>query len=53
MSKREYISPEMEIKQYQLNDVIMTSVEWYKEHIAEPGDWGDDPIIDPDDEIDW
>ena len=54
MTKREYISPKFErvnVKIY--DDVLGASIEWYKEYIdPEPGDW-DDPIIDPDDEIEW
>lgn len=51
--KKEYKKPQ--IKEYELQNttIICGSPENYSEYISGPGDWGDDPIIDPDDEIDW
>jgi len=52
--KKPYTPPDLEIvKTHFENDILTGSVEEYKEYIDDGGDWGDDPIIDPDDEIDW
>ena len=48
-----YIKPDLNIIHFQLKDVICTSVENFSSYIDGPGDWGDDPIIDPDDDIIW
>lgn len=52
---KKYSRPDLEIVHFKLSDVICTSsdVESMSSYIAGPGDWGDDPIIDPDDDIIW
>ncbi|MBR1731748.1 MAG: hypothetical protein IJ725_04895 [Ruminococcus sp.] len=49
-----YISPEFEILMVEMiEDIIMASPENYSSYVdPNPGDWGD-PIIDPDDDIEW
>lgn len=52
--ENKYIMPEIKVEKLEKKDILMSSgVEDFKSHIAEPGDWGDDPIIDPDDDIVW
>lgn len=48
-----YIKPDLEIKTFTLRDTICSSVENFSSYIDGPGDWDDDPIIDPDDDIIW
>jgi len=48
-----YIKPDLTITYIQIKDIICTSVEHFSSYIDGPGDWGDDPIIDPDDDIIW
>lgn len=48
-----YIKPDLNIIHFQFKDVICISVENFSSYIDGPGDWGDDPIIDPDDDIIW
>ena len=48
-----YIKPDLKIVHLTPKDVICTSVENFSSYIDGPGDWGDDPIIDPDDDIIW
>ena len=48
-----YIKPDLTITYIQSKDIICTSVEHFSSYIDGPGDWGDDPIIDPDDDIIW
>ena len=51
-----YISPEFEILRVEMiQEVIMASPEQYSSYVdPDPGDWGDDPIMDPDpDGIEW
>lgn len=50
---KKYIKPNLTIIEFLLTDIICTSVENFSSYIAEPGDWGEDPTFDPDDEIDW
>lgn len=48
-----YISPEFEITRIEMDiEVLDSSVENYSSYIDDPVDWGD-PIIDPDDDIQW
>lgn len=51
--RKQYIVPELSITRFTLKNVICTSVENFSSYIDDAGDWGDDPIIDPDDEIIW
>ena len=51
--KRKYEAPDMTVTRFKLHDVICTSVENFSSYIDGPGDWGDDPTIDPDDDIIW
>ena len=52
--KKEYIKPITESFPMILEDIITNSPEYYKEYIdGDNDDWGDNVIIDPDDEIDW
>lgn len=52
MRKKEYIRPELSLMRFTLRDVILTSPEELSSNIN-----GDDvpsnPIIDPDEPIDW
>lgn len=49
-----YIKPDLEIKTFTLKDAICSSVENFSSYIdSSSDDWSDDPIIDPDDPIDW
>lgn len=51
---KKYISPSLDIVQIHLTkDILSGSVEEFNSYIDGPGDWGDDPIIDPDDDIIW
>lgn len=53
-NKRMYVTPEMEVTYVQMADAILSSVENFSSYIdPNPGDWGDDPIFDDDDEIVW
>ena len=52
--KKPYTSPDLKVQKTEFkNDVLTGSVEEYKEYIDDGGDWGGDPIIDPDDDIIW
>lgn len=51
---KKYISPSLDMVQIHLTkDILSGSVEEFNSYIDGPGDWGDDPIIDPDDDIIW
>jgi hypothetical protein len=51
--KDKYIKPSFEIRKITLKDCVCASPENYNQYLeSEPADWGD-PIIDPDDPIDW
>lgn len=51
---KKYIAPSLDVVKIDLKQDILTgSVENFSSYIDGPGNWGDDPIIDPDDEIDW
>lgn len=52
--KKAYVSPELEKVEVKISDDILgSSVENFSSYIDSGNDdWGD-PIIDPDDEIDW
>ena len=53
MAKKEYSRPDLLLVRFTLKDVIMSSPEDFNSHIDSSGsDWGD-PIIDPDDDIQW
>ena len=51
--KKKYIKPITESFPMIEEDFTTNSVEYYKEYIDDGDDWGDDVIIDPDEEIDW
>lgn len=51
--KKKYIKPITESFPMIEEDFTTNSVEYYKEYIDDGDDWGDDVIIDPDDEIIW
>lgn len=52
--KKKYETPIFDKVQIILSNVIMGSgPEEFKSYVDGPGDWGDDPIIDPDDSIIW
>ena len=48
-----YIKPDLKIVSFSLKDVILSSPENFSSYIAGPGDWGENPTFDLDDEIDW
>lgn len=48
-----YIKPDLEIKTFTLKDTICSSVENFSSYIDDSGDLGENPIIDPDEPIDW
>lgn len=51
---KKYTSPLLDVVQIHLTkDILSGSVEEFNSYIDGPGDWGDDPIIDPDDDIIW
>ena len=53
-NRRMYVTPEMEVTYVQMADAILSSVENFSSYVdPNPGDWGDDPIFDDDDEIIW
>lgn len=51
--KKLYIKPVTENFPMIEEDFTTDSVEDYKQYIGNGDDWGDDVIIDPDEEIDW
>lgn len=51
--KKKYIKPITESFPMIEEDFTTDSVEDYKQYIGDGDDWGDDVIIDPDDEIIW
>ena len=51
--KKKYIKPITESFPMIEEDFTTNSVEYYKEYIDDGDDWGDDVIIDPDEDIDW
>ena len=51
---KKYISPSLDIVQIHLTkDILSGSVEEFNSYVDGTGDWGDDPVIDPDDDIIW
>ena len=52
MKKKEYLCPELSVVRFTMRDVILTSPESISSHL-DGGDIDPDPIIDPDDPIDW
>lgn len=51
--KKEYSSPEFHFLTVELSGALLSSPENYSSYVdPDPGDWGD-PIIDPDDDIQW
>ena len=52
--KKQYQSPIWDIIYFKVIDIVCSSgPENFSSYIDGPGDWGDDPIIDPDDDIIW
>lgn len=52
--KKKYIPPTCGITHIVVSDTLFSSgVEEFSSYIDGPGDWGEDPIFDPDDEIIW
>ena len=53
--RKPYVSPELEKVEVKISDdILSSSVENFSSYIdPDPGDWGDNPIIDPDDDIIW
>ena len=52
--KEEYGTPQIIVEELIKEDVLCKSgPENFSSYVAPPGDWGDDPIIDPDDDIIW
>lgn len=52
--KKKYIKPLTEVIKIKGKPSINnSSVEYYKEYIESPSDWGDSIITNPDDEIIW
>lgn len=50
MDKKEYCVPEMMIRSFRLQDVILSSPENFNSHLdGGNDDWGD-PILDPEDD---
>ena len=52
--KKQYTSPVFEEEKiYITTQILSSNVEQFSSYIDGPGDWGDDPTIDPDDDIIW
>ena len=52
--KRQYQSPIWDIIYFKVTDIVCSSgPENFSSYIDGPDDWGDDPTIDPDDDIIW
>lgn len=50
---KNYVKPNLKIKTFTLEDIICSSVENFSSYIDDSGDWGENPIINPDEPIDW
>jgi len=50
---KEYKTPKIEVEELEKTDILFGSVEHFSSYVAPPDDWGDDPIIDEDDDIIW
>lgn len=51
-NKKQYHPPDLLFTKINFDNLVLSSVEELKSHIDDGGDW-DDPIFDPDDNIDW
>lgn len=52
--KKQYQSPIWDMIHFTMKDIVYSSrPENFSSYIDGPGDWGDDPIIDPDNDIVW
>lgn len=52
--KKQYQSPIWDMIHFTMKDIVCSSrPENFSSYIDGPGDWGDDPIIDPDNDIVW
>jgi hypothetical protein len=49
-----YLHPTIKVENLEQTDVLLSSgPENFSSYIAPPEDWGEDPTIDPDDDIVW
>ncbi len=51
--KKKYSSPQFLFFEVELDNVLKNSPENFSSYVDGPGDWGEDPTIDPDDDIVW
>ena len=52
--KKQYQSPIWDIIHFKVTNIIcLSGPENFSSYIDGPDDWGDDPTIDPDDDIIW
>lgn len=51
--KKKYSSPQFLFFEVELDNVLKDSPENFSSYVDGPEDWGEDPTIDPDDDIVW